>query len=210
MGIVEHLYPRLRVATTSTKYGKTDVRYWSGRLFKTWRTRNGERSEDQDYSVKIQYSGRRENFGLKTSNKAIAAGKSRDIYVYLVANGWEPTIAKYKQGPSEEPKTSTTVGEFLDELKSKAELRPKTLEGYAVAFREIVGDIFEIDFKTDREHWRKKVHAIRLDAVTPARVQEWKRAFLARAENPVEQRTAKISVNTFIRRAKGVVRARCY
>jgi integrase len=44
-----------------------------------------------------------------------------------------------------------------------------------------------------------------LSELTPPRVQEWKRTFLANAgEDPVKQRAAKISVNSFMRRAKSL------
>jgi len=41
-------------------------------------------------------------------------------------------------------KTHATVGDFLDELKARAELNPKTFVSYAVAFRKILSDAFEI------------------------------------------------------------------
>ena len=67
------------------------------------------------------------------------------------------------------------VGQFLAELSAKADLKPKTLEGYAIAFRGIVADIFEIDGGKEkydhrgggRAKWIEKIHAVRLDAVTP-------------------------------------------
>ena len=34
-----------------------------------------------------------------------------------------------------------TLGDFLKELREKSDLKPKTLEGYAVALRKIVADI---------------------------------------------------------------------
>jgi integrase len=85
------------------------------------------------------------------------------------------------------------------------------LEGYAVAFRSIVADIFQVDGnKFDyrcggRDHWIAKINAVRLDAVTPERLQAWKRAFLARAgDDPICQRSTKISVNSYLRRARSL------
>jgi hypothetical protein len=37
-----------------------------------------------------KHYGRRERFPLYTPNKAAAAAKARDIYLFLAANGWEP------------------------------------------------------------------------------------------------------------------------
>jgi hypothetical protein len=48
-------------------------------------------------------------------------------------------------------------------------------------------------------------HSIRLCDVTSSRVQEWKRAFIAGAsDDPVKQRSARTSFNSFLRRAKGL------
>jgi len=125
----------------SKHYGRTDVRYWQPKVFKPWYTRNGKRVEVDHYAVKIQYRGRRENVNLKTPNTAAAAGRARDFYVALVRTGWEAALAAVKPGGADGTREQATVGEFLEELEAKAELRPKTFEGYAVAFRKIVGDI---------------------------------------------------------------------
>jgi integrase len=50
------------------------------------------------------------------------------------------------------------------------------------------------------------VHAVKLADLTPGVVQEWKRAFLAKAgSDPVKQRSARVSVNSFLRRAKSLL-----
>jgi hypothetical protein len=88
------------------------------------------------------------------------------------------------RGPGE-----VTVGQFLEELTAKADLKAKTLAGYVVVFRGIVAEIFGIeggrekyDYRSGgRARWIEKIDSIHLGDVTPARVQEWKRAFIARA-----------------------------
>src|SRR5689334_3050933 len=53
--------------------------------------------------------------------------------------------------------------------------------------------------------WLAKVHAVKLAEVTPARVQEWKRAFLAQAESDtLARRRARISVNSTMRQARSL------
>src|SRR5258705_9272839 len=55
------------------------------------------------------------------------------------------------------------------------------------------------------EEWRKRVHAVRLARLTPAKIQKWKLDFVARAgTDPLKQRAARISANTFLRRAKSL------
>ena len=88
-----------------------------------------------------------------------------------------------------------------------------TLEDYAPAFRQIVSEIFclsnnnlKYDYQSGgRAEWLSKVHAISLAEVTPAKVQEWKRSFLARAgSDAAALRTARISVNAILRRARSL------
>jgi hypothetical protein len=137
----------------------------------------------------------------------------------MLANGWEATLREFKgnlfAAPSEK-KSGATIGEFLDELATVADLKPKTLRGYSVAFRTILSQIFHIDGGKGRHYfagearqkWLDRIHAIKLADVTPFKVQAWKREFLARAgSDPVKLRTAKISVNSLIRRAKALFAA---
>jgi integrase len=48
------------------------------------------------------------------------------------------------------------------------------------------------------------VQAVKLRALTPDKVQAWKRAFLSRDGNEIELRRAKVSFNSFVRRAKSL------
>ena len=77
---------RKSVQEVSKHHGKTDVRYWQSRLFKPWYTRDGEKRELDQYAIKIQHKDLRDTFNLGTPNKAAAAAKAREIYVYLTAN----------------------------------------------------------------------------------------------------------------------------
>jgi hypothetical protein len=161
--------------------------------------------------MKVQHDGRRTKLSLDTPIKAAAAAKARDIYLSIAANGWEEALSMLR--PERATKSEVTVGAFLEELKAKADLKPRTLEGYAKALRKIVSDVFEIGGGNDKcdyrgggyQAWLGKVHAVKLADVTPERVQMWKREFLGRAgDDPMKQRAAKTSVNSFIRRAKAL------
>jgi hypothetical protein len=177
---------------------KTHLAYWEGAIFQ-------RRPPNGNWYALIQHKG---ELSLETPNKGNAAARARETYVAILAGGWEQALRLYR--PERGVKTAeVTIGQFLEELKAKADLSPGTLEGYAVAFRGIVADIFGIDGnKFDyrgggRDHWIEKINAVRLDAVTPERLQIWKRAFLARAgDDPIRQRSAKISVNSYLRRAQ--------
>jgi hypothetical protein len=53
--------------------------------------------------------------------------------------------------------------------------------------------------------WRQAVENIKLAELTPAKIQHWKLCFVASAgDDPVQQRSARISVNSFLRRAKSL------
>src|SRR4030095_3114535 len=141
------------------------------------------------------------------------AARARDTYQTLVVKGWDEALREWKPQSIPLPRDASTVGDFLDELKARADLRPKTLEGYAVALRKIVADAFGIDGGRDKYDYSsggyhrglERVHAVELAVLTPEIVQQWKRSFLSRAgDDPIRARAAKISVNSFLRRAKSL------
>ena len=172
-------------------YGKTDVRYWLGAIFRQKYTREGVAHHVSEWAIKIQHVGRRETFPLGTANKAAAAARAKDIYLNLKASGWEATLTKFKPKVNAELRGATTVGEFLEQAIASAGGRSKTIESYCRAFRTIVSSIFKIDggsVKFDyrpgggRQKWIAKIHAINLSDVTPDRIQRWKGAKKAMKE----------------------------
>ena len=122
---------------------KTDVRYWQGAVSRFAYTKDGEKREVSDWSIKIQHAGRRETFALGTPNKAAAAAKAKEIYLSLQGKGWAATIVRFKKGSA--LGNVLTVGEFIESARSKFGGRPKTFEDYARAFRTILADVFGID-----------------------------------------------------------------
>src|SRR4030095_388131 len=184
---------------------KSNLSYWEDAIF--------QRRAGGNWWVQIQHGCQREKFSLATPFKAAAAARARDTYQTLVVKGWDEALREWKPQSIPLPRYASTVGDFLDELKAVADLKPKTLEGYAVALRKIVADGFAIDGGREKydyrgggyQRWLERVHAIKLAALTPDVVQQWKRAFLARADgDPIRCRAAKISVNSFLRRAKSL------
>ncbi len=184
---------------------KSNLSYWDDAIF--------QRRAGGNWWVQIQHGGRREKFSLRTPVKAAAAARARDTYQTLVVKGWDEALREFKPQSVPLSHDASTVGDFLAELKEKADLKPKTLEGYAIALRKIVADAFNIDGGRDKydyrsggyQRWLERVHAIKLSALTPDVVQKWKRSFLDRAaDDPIRTRAAKISVNSFLRRAKSL------
>jgi integrase len=58
----------------------------------------------------------------------------------------------------------------------------------------------------DRESWLAKVDAVKLEAVTPAKIQKWKQAFVKdRSEgSPLKEKTARGTANSYLRKAKSL------
>jgi len=64
----------------------------------------------------------------------------------------------------------------------------------------------QIDYrKGGLQKWLASVHNIKLAEVTPARIQEWKRSFVAKAgTDAIALREARISVNSIMRQARSL------
>jgi integrase len=189
---------------------KSDVRYWQQRLFRHSRQVDGQTFVDTNWSVRIAYQNRRDRFQLGTSNKYEAARTARFIYQNLVAKGWLAVRAEFKAkrffGP---PGKNPTIGEFLSELRVLHASKRRTIDSYAGSLRKIAADIAGISSGgtggSPKVHrvWREKVEALKLSVLSPVKIQKWKEAFLIRAgDDPVQQRSARISVNSFLREAR--------
>jgi integrase len=192
-------------------FGKTDARYWHNVIFKPAYSKSGKTLCIEHWAARIQWRGRRELFNLKTSNKASAAAKAKDIYAMLVGAGWPQTLAKFK--PEMQRKAVSTIGDFLKELRGHWSGKPKTFDDYCRAFRAIVSQIFGIkggrekfDYLTGgRDAWIAKIDRIKLTDVTPDKVNRWRIAFVKKTGgNPVKQRRARISCNSLMRQAKSL------
>lgn len=197
-----------------SEYPKNDLRYWKETILKPSYSRGGgEASESANWAMQIKHQGRRTMLSLGTPNKEAAAAKARDIYRSLQANGWEATLAKYRPKSVPALRLNVTVGEFIAEVKAKADGNAKTIEGYCRSLRKIVADIHgladtmeKFDFHTGGyQRWLEKVHAVKLAAITPEKIQAWKRSFLSKAgTDTLSQRQSKVSVNSFLRQARSL------
>lgn len=207
----EHTPPSVRTNNSERSPNYTLASSGQKHLLRYWEEAIYQRRAGGNWWIQIQHDGRRERFSLGTPVRSAAAEKARSIYLALASDGWERVLSVYR--PEKVANKSPSIGEFLDELAKTADIKPKTLAGYSQALRKIVADSFGIeggkakfDYRNGgRKDWLEKIHAIRLARLTPAVVQQWKRTFLARAgDDPIKQRAAKISVNSFLRRAKSI------
>jgi len=192
--------------------GKAHSKYWKKCLFKNTYTRDGQRYEVNEWSVKIQHLGRRKTFALNTLNKDVAAGKAKDIYLTIVAKGWEAAEAIYNPGMMVR-KDDPSLADFFQEVERKAGLEPKTFRNYVSSFRTIVSGAFKIsadkakyDYRAGgHDRWVAAVDAVKLAAVTPDKVQAWKVAFVrAAGTSPLKLASARRTANSYIRCARSL------
>jgi integrase len=102
-----------------------------------------------------------------------------------------------------------TVGDLLSALRQAETGNLQTFEDYCQKFRLIaaavagvVGDERRFDSRKGRLAWVGKVEAVSLAAISPEKVRAWKKTFLARAgSNRAKERSARITVNSILRRA---------
>ena len=208
--------------TKRDRYAKTHQDYWKARLVhRSYDDRGGRAVSMPEWHVRVASRGRREWFNLGTANQASAAVKARDIYVSIVAAGWDATLAKFKPGMIEKPDVCT-VGEFLADVLARSHLKPVTTRRYAVKLRKIVSDVAELEVglkrkakraKYDyvnggRKAWLAKVDAQRLDVLSPEIVSAWRNAYVAKAgTDPVKRKSAERSAASYMRCARSLFTA---
>jgi integrase len=201
------------VMPKSRVFGKTDVRYWTERIFR--RARAGV--EDTHWTAQIQCLGQREQFPLGTANKAAAAAKARDIYLSLHARGWEETLKEYKPKPEEPKPEKSTFGDLIREVAATANYRMTTYSIYCAALRRIAADIAKIKASKSRfapqgtgnKEWRARVDNTPLELLTAEAIQQWKLDYLKlHRESPTREHRAINTVNAHLRNARSLFSAK--
>jgi integrase len=207
-----HDRPMGRRPAAKRQLSKTHKDYWKARLEKRSYTNDGERAEVNEWSVRIQHLGKRRSFALGTSDAEAAAVKARDCYLAIYAKGWDAAEAEFN------PKMivrrdDPTIGQFLQEVAAKSGLKAKTFRIYSGYFRRIVADIFGMGETKDkfshrngrRTAWVESVDQVRLVAVTPARINDWRKRYIKTADdNPAKQGSVARSCNSYLRCARAL------
>lgn len=202
-----------------TRASKGHQEYWRTRVLRRpFVGRDGTQGIPPEYSVRMRHLGRDVWFNLETANAAAATAKARDIYLSLIAAGWDATLARFKPSPAAKADVCT-VGEFLEDVKTRSHLKPVTVRRYAVKLRKIVADVAQVDAgakekdkraKYDyvnggRAAWLAKVDGERLDVLTPESVTNWRNAYVAAAgSDPVERKSAERSAASYMRCARSL------
>ena len=198
---------------------KTHQDFWRSRVKqRSFRDDTGVLVTPPEFSVRMFHLGREAWFNLDTANQAAAAIKARDIYLSLVAAGWDATLAKYKPGV-EQKAECCTVGEFLADVHARSHLKPVTIRRYAVKLRKLVSDVAKLETgmkakakraKYDyvnggRKAWLAKVDAKRLDILSPEIISAWRNAYVAKAgSDPIKRKSAERSAASYMRCARSL------
>ncbi|MEM7013036.1 MAG: hypothetical protein AAF585_16305, partial [Verrucomicrobiota bacterium] len=164
------------------------------------------------YCIKLQFRGTRKTLSTGESSKRSAGKLALEIYQSLRACGWAETLKKYRG--EMEHRSDLTVGQFLEIVRKRSTLKPKTYAGYAARFRQIVACLEGIQAaKTQKSdyvnggasEWRERVGAVKLGKLTPERINKWRVTYLAAAgPDPRKQTSSRHSFNTIIRNAKAL------
>src|ERR1700730_19422935 len=132
--------------TDKKNYTKGDLRYWQTRVH----TKN-----EHNWNCFFQHDGERKHLSLPRASgsaelsaktrRLFAAGKAKEIYAFLKANGWTATLAKFwPKAETPDNPNEVTVGAFIDAAHKNCKMDNRTRTGYETCFRRIVSDIFGI------------------------------------------------------------------
>jgi hypothetical protein len=195
--------PQVRKKCETPSISKDELRYWRRAIRRM--------PNSPYYYAEIQRGGIRRKVSLETSNAAAAAHRAREIWYEVRTLGWPGYMAKYK--PRSQPNPDPSLGEFVDAVSKVADLEPKTLRFYVCALRKIAADIGGLS-EDPRKYgargkghkaWLERVDRMKLSDLNSNAVQAWKVAFIARAgTDPILQRSARVSVNSFMRAARSL------
>ncbi len=208
-------YTERRAPKRRGKLPKTHQDYWLSRLRKRTYTAPDGKTEIEipTWQVRLFHAGQESWFNLGTANQATAAVEARNRYVFLKANGWNATLAKFKPQSIAAPRLNLTVGEYLIAVKDTSYLRLRTFINYQNCLRTIVSEMFGVkgsDAKYDyrqggNQKWIERIDSIRLARVTPVRVTEWQQRRVKKAgHSPVAIASAKRTVNSYVRCARSL------
>src|SRR5260370_18685613 len=143
---------------------KTKLRYWRRRIFKPFYIHEGQKIQSPNFAIEIQHQGKRVRWSLGPANPEVAAAKARDLFLFLISNGWPATLAKYR--PESATQADPSLGAFIDAVERTADLSPKTRVAYVNALRKIATDIFWLADDPRkfggkrRKEWLERVHSI--------------------------------------------------
>lgn len=182
-----------KFAPSAGRIAPTTIEHWKTRVFLV--------PGGNCFAVKIQFSGERQTFNTRHSDRDAAARRARDIYLSLVRQGWAETLRKFKPKPVkvEAAPKELTVGAFLDGVEQTGLVTPAGLISYRTKFRTLIGLVSHVGSGRRRgiefRAWRAAIDAQPLAVLT----QEAVLAHRARVEklHPTDPRARARARHTF-------------
>jgi len=177
-----------------------DIDYWKRRL-------EHHDAGAKEWSVRIYFAGKRQWFSLGTANRDSAAARAKERYEFLKGNGWEATIEKFTSAKEKAKVTAAkealTVGAYIAEAGRLASVqRERTKHDYGKCLRLVLSEILEAEGKKPT---RAKVDDIKLEDITPARIEAWRTRRTRKFQgNPLLEEKAKRTSNSILRQAKAI------
>ncbi len=187
--------------------------HWRERVFRRTYDHAGQTAEIQEFRARIQHAGRREEIALGTNDKEQAARTAAKLYTRVKAAGWAIALAEFDPDRNT-AKGVPTVGEVVAAASLSADVSPRSLRGYVCAFRKLAAETYGVrataaryDYKTGgHDAWLKRIDSIRLDKLTPKRLQATLDKRIAAAKgNPLTERKARITAASTLRQAKALI-----
>lgn len=187
--------------------------HWRERVFRRTYDHAGQTAEVQEFRARIQHAGRREEIGLGTNDKEAAARAAAKLFSRVKAAGWAVALAEFDPDRNT-AKGVPTVGEVVAAASQSADVSPRSLRGYVISFRKLAAETYGVrasanrfDYRTGgNDAWRKRVDSIRLDKLTPKRIQATLDKRIAAAKgNPLTERRARITAASTLRQAKALI-----
>lgn len=195
-------------ADKPARAGKSSVDYWKDRV-RPRPLKDG--TPTPEFYLRLKESGRTTWTNLATANRAEAARKARDIWVNAQAKGLDAARAEFRPKSAPRPARSATVGELLTVAKALANVRPSTLAQYEISVRRLVAGVLGMKAEgsvfyhgsDEAKAWRAKVEGASLDVLAAAKVEAWRKAYVAAAPDEVARISAKNTAAAVIRNARG-------
>lgn len=204
--------PSQKASRTTVIYGKGTSKYWEGKVYRpVWTDEDGQRRIVSNYFARIMVSGRREAVALNTADRPEAASRAASLYSKIRAVGWDLALRDFDP-ERHSPKSDATVKDAVTAI-GRADLRASTQANYVGALRWFAARNLGLvaTKKTfgpkGASEYRRRVEAVRLSELSQDNVRSIVEKHIESAgDDAAVERSARISVASFVRNAKAALR----
>ncbi len=182
-----------------------------------WKTKVGPRTvrgtPTAELYVRLREEGRDAWVCLDTANRGAAATKARDLWLAVKSKGIDAALEEFHPKAAPRPERSATVGEVIAAAKLATKARASSFNQYEISMRRLVAGVLGmVPTKAVFAHgsdaalqWRAKIEKTSLDVLTDARVEQWRKTYLAAAPDEVARLRSKNTAAAIIRNARALL-----